>query len=106
MTLKVKFHIVDETLSLVKIVTDMQVYDCSIEVPCLITRLYGFALTMNRHDSTDQNRPSDSKQCDLKMKAVRVWFTQYGMQESLVLQWTRVPKKKAKSLSISIAILE
>ena len=29
-------------------------------------------------------RPSDSKKCGLKMKAVRVWFTQYGMQESLV----------------------
>lgn len=92
-TLKIKFHIVDETLSLVKIMTDMQVYDCSIEAPRLIASLYRFALTMNRYDSTDQNGPSVSKQRDLKMKAVRLWFTQYGMQESLVLQWTRVPKK-------------
>ena len=57
MTLKVKFHTVDKTLSHVKIVTDMQVYDCSIEVPHQITSLYGFALTMNKHDSTDQNDP-------------------------------------------------
>ena len=32
-------------------------YDCSIEVPHQITSLYGFALTMNKHDSTDQNDP-------------------------------------------------
>ena len=57
MTLKVKFHTVDKTLSHVKIVTDMQVYDSSIEVPHQITSLYGFALTMNKHDSTDQNGP-------------------------------------------------
>ena len=57
MTLKVKFHIVDETLAPVKIVTDMQEYDCAIKVPCLITSLYGFALTMNKHDSTEQNGP-------------------------------------------------
>ena len=52
MTLIVKFHIEDETFSIVKIVTDMQEYDCAIEVPRLITSLYGFALTMNKHDST------------------------------------------------------
>ena len=34
-TLIVKFHIEDETFSIVKIVTDTQAYDCSIEVPLL-----------------------------------------------------------------------
>jgi len=56
-TLKVNFRIKDENLPLVKIVTDMQEYDCTIEVPHLISSLYGFALTMNKHDSTDQNSP-------------------------------------------------
>ena len=94
MTLIVKFYIEGKTFSIVKIVTDMQEYDCAIEVPRPITSLYGFALTMNKYDSTaDQNGPTVSKQCGLKMKLVRVWFTQYGVHESLVLQWTSVPKK-------------
>ena len=48
MTLIVKFHIEDETFSIVKIVTDMQVYDYSIEVPCLITSLYVFSLIISK----------------------------------------------------------
>ena len=48
MTVIVKFHIEDETFSMVKIVTDMQVYDCSIEVPLLITSLYGFSLFIRK----------------------------------------------------------
>ena len=48
MTLIVKFHIKDKTLSIVKIVTDMQVYDYSIEVPLLITSLYGFSLVISK----------------------------------------------------------
>ena len=47
-TLIVKFHIEDKNFSIVKIVTDMQVYDCSIEVPLLITRLYGFSLVVSK----------------------------------------------------------
>ena len=48
MTLAVKFHIEDETFSIVKILTDMQIYDCSIEVPILITNLYGFSLVISK----------------------------------------------------------
>ena len=46
MTPIVKFHIEGERSSIVKVVTDMQVYDCSIEVPLLITSLYGFSLVV------------------------------------------------------------
>ena len=48
MTLIVKFHILDETFSIVKIVTDMQLYDCSIEVPLLITTIYVFSLVISK----------------------------------------------------------
>ena len=48
MTLEVKFHIEDEPFSIVKILTDMQIYDCSIEVPILITNLYGFSLVISK----------------------------------------------------------
>ena len=48
MTLIVKFHIKDETFSIVKIVTDRQVYDCSIEVPLLNTSLYHFSLVISK----------------------------------------------------------
>ena len=48
MTLIVKFHIEDETFSIVKIVTYMQVYDCSIEVPLLITSLYFLSLVISK----------------------------------------------------------
>ena len=48
MTLIVKFHIKDETFSIVKTVTNMQVYDCSITVPLLITNHYGFSLVISK----------------------------------------------------------
>ena len=48
MTLIVKFHIEDETFSIEKIVTDKQVYDCSIEVPLLITNHYGFSFVISK----------------------------------------------------------
>ena len=48
MTLIVKFHIEDETFSIEKIVTDKQVYDCSIKVPLLITNHYGFSLVISK----------------------------------------------------------
>ena len=48
MTLIVKFHIEDKNFSIVKIVTDMQVYDCSMEVPLLITSLYDFSLVVSK----------------------------------------------------------
>ena len=48
MTLIVKFHIEDETFSIVKIVTNMQAYDCYIGVPLLITSLYGFSLVISK----------------------------------------------------------
>ena len=48
MTLIVKFHIEDENFSMVKIVTDMQVYDCTIKAPLLITSLYGFSLVISK----------------------------------------------------------
>ena len=47
-TLIVKFHIKDKTFSIVKIVTNMQVYDCSIAVPLLITNHYGFSLVISK----------------------------------------------------------
>ena len=48
MTLAVKFHIEDETFSIVKILTDMQIYDCYIEVSLLITSLHGFSLVISK----------------------------------------------------------
>ena len=48
MTLIVKFHIEDETFPIVKIVRDMQVYDCSIEVSLFIASLYGFSLVISK----------------------------------------------------------
>ena len=48
MTLIVKFHIEDETFSIVKIARDMQVYDCYIEVSLLITSLHGFSLVISK----------------------------------------------------------
>ena len=48
MTLIVKFHIKDKTFSIVKIVTNMQVYDCSIADPLLITNHYGFSLVISK----------------------------------------------------------
>ncbi|KAM4107642.1 hypothetical protein ACB094_04G161300 [Castanea mollissima] len=48
MTLIVKFHIEDETFSIEKIVMDMQVYDCFIKVPILITNHYGFSLVISK----------------------------------------------------------
>ena len=48
MTLIVKFHFEDNNFSIVKIVTDMQVYDCSIEFPLLITSLYSFSLVVSK----------------------------------------------------------
>ena len=47
-TLIVKFRIEDKTSSIVKIVTDMQLYDCSIEVPLLITSLYNLPLFIRK----------------------------------------------------------
>ena len=48
MTLIVKFHIEDETFSIVKIVTDMQAYDCCIEVLLLTTSLYFLTLVISK----------------------------------------------------------
>ena len=48
MTLIVKFHIEDETFSIVKIVTDMQAYYCCIEVPLLTTSLYFLTLVISK----------------------------------------------------------
>ena len=48
MTLIVKFHIEDENFSIVKIVIDMQVYDCSTEVPLLITSFYFLSLDISK----------------------------------------------------------
>ena len=48
MTLIVKFHIEDETFSIVKIVTDMQENYCCIEVPLLTTSLYFLTLVISK----------------------------------------------------------
>ena len=48
MTLILIFHIEDKPFSIMKIVTNMQVYDCSIEVPLLITSLYNLSLFIRK----------------------------------------------------------
>ena len=47
-TLIVIFHIEDMPFSIMKRVTDMQVYDYSIEVPFLITSLYSLSLFIRK----------------------------------------------------------
>ena len=74
MTLIVKFHIKDETFSIVKIVTDRQVYDCSIEVPLLNTSLYGFSLVMSKTSECFQKKKYKTKllkdRCKKKKKSI------------------------------------
>ena len=76
MTLIVKFHIKDETFSIEKIVTDMQVHDCSIEVPLLITNHYGFPLVISKtsecfsegKNKTKQNKTQNDRCKNKKIK--------------------------------------
>ena len=48
MTQVVKFNIEDKTYSIVKIVTNMLVYDYFIEVPLLMTSLCGFSIVLSK----------------------------------------------------------
>ena len=76
MTLIVKFHIEDETFSIEKIVTDKQVYDCSIEVPLLITNHYGFSLVISKTSEcflegkkkTNKQTKQNARRTDAKKK--------------------------------------
>ena len=68
MTLIVKFHIKDETFSIEKIVTDMQVHDCSIEVPLLITNHYGFPLVISKTSECFSEGKNKTKQNKTKPK--------------------------------------
>ena len=67
MTLIVKFHIEDENFSIVKIVTDMQVYDCSIEVPLLITSFYFLSLDISKTSKCFSKKKKKKKQNKTKL---------------------------------------
>ena len=68
MTLIVIFHIEDKPFSIMKIVIDMQVYDCSIEVPLLIKSLYSLSLFIRKTFECFLERRKEKKRKEKKKK--------------------------------------
>ena len=61
MTEVIKFHTEDKTYSVVKIVTNMLVYDHSIEVPLLITSLCGFSTVISKTSDCFKKKKTKTK---------------------------------------------